>query len=76
MSQYDMNINSDESVYVKILDKPGSARSSDFGTFKMLEYAHKHGLTELMAILGDTDIYIDRNNLGEISGLEIVTFYD
>jgi hypothetical protein len=76
MSKYDMNINNDESVYINILDKPGTKKSSDFGTFKLLEYAHKHGLIELMAILGDTDVYIDRNNLGEMSGLEIVTFYD
>jgi hypothetical protein len=76
MSKYDMNVNNDKSIYIKILDKSGSSRSSNYGTFKLLEYAHKHGLTELMTILGDTDIYIDRNNLGEMSGLEIVTFYD
>jgi hypothetical protein len=76
MSKYDMNLNNDESVYIKLLNKPGTSPSSNLGTFKLLQYAHENGLNDLIKILGDVDIYIDRNNLGEMSGLEIVTFYD
>lgn len=76
MPSYDMNQEKDSVFYLKLLRKKNVSDSSNFNTFRLMEYAQKHNLTELIKILGDVDLYIDRNELGEISGLEIITFYD
>ena len=76
MSNHDMNLNNETVFYVKLPEKRGVSGSAKFNTFRLMEYAQKHKLEELVKILGDTDIYIDRNEIGEISGLEIITFYD
>lgn len=76
MPSYDMNKNGDTVFYLKILQKDKLFENKKYTTFRLMEYALKNNLDEIINILGDTDIYFDLNGDGELSGIELVTFYD
>jgi hypothetical protein len=76
MAAFDMNQHKDEAFYIKLLNRRLETHSAKFPTFRLREFAIENNIEYLVELTNDIDIYFDFSDQKQVSGIEIVTFYD